>query len=127
SFYEARAVQLASGTYVVRGAHREFGSIVAVDSGGFSPMRASGEGTVQAGGGCALFGPGRLGNQRPFALMGRLDDLAPALDSDRVVWVQGSLSGFTLCGSFGSRPAIRVEAAEIRDGSSGEYYSDHED
>ncbi len=124
SFYEARALQLTAGHYTVRGEHREFGRIVALDSGRFSRMRASGEGTVGAGDGCALFGPGRLGNQRPFALIGDLDLVGTALDSDRVVWIRGALSGFTLCGSFGSRPAIRIERAEIRDGTSEDYYAD---
>ncbi|MDH3297547.1 MAG: hypothetical protein OEM96_04625 [Gemmatimonadota bacterium] len=126
SFYEARALRLTAGTYLVRGAHREFGQIVALDSGRFSVMRASGEGTVQAREGCALFGPGRLGNQRPFALLGSLDQLGPALDTDRVVWVRGALSGFVSCGDFGSRPAIRVESVEVREGTSEEYYADHE-
>lgn len=127
SFYEARALQLAAGLYIVRGERREFGRIVAVDSGSFSRMRAQGEGTVQTGDGCALFGPGRLGNQRPFALIGDLDLVRAAFDSDRVVWIRGPLSGFTLCGSFGSRPAIRIELAEIRDGTSAEVYADNLD
>ena len=124
SFYEARPLRLAAGTYVVLGARRSFGRIVAVDSGRFSRMRVSGEGTVRARGGCTLFGPGRLGNQRPFALIGETQDVAAALDTDRVVWIRGTLSGFSLCGSFGSRPSIRVVEGMIRDGTSEDYYED---
>lgn len=127
SFYEARPLRLAAGTYVVRGVRRTFGRIVAVDSGGFSRMRVSGEGTVRARGGCILFGPGRLGNQRPFALIGDAQEAAAALDADRVVWIRGTLAGFSLCGSFGSRPAIRVAEVTIRDGTSEDYYSDSVD
>ncbi len=127
SFYEARPLRLAAGSYVVRGAQRTFGRIVAVDSGSFSLMRVSGEGTVRARGGCTLFGPGRLGNQRPFALIGHARDVAAALDIDRVVWIRGTLSGFSMCGSFGSRPSIRVAELMIRDGSSEDYYADRAD
>ncbi len=125
SFYEARPLRLAAGTYVVLGAQRTFGRIVAVDSGRFSRMRVFGEGTVRARGGCTLFGPGRLlGNQRPFALVGDVQEVAAALDTDRVVWIRGTLSGFSLCGSFGSRPTIRVVEMTIRDGTSEDYYAD---
>lgn len=124
SFYEARPLELSAGSYDVLGDGRTFGRIVAVDSGGFSRMRSSGEGTVDAGGGCTLFGPGRLGNQRPFALLGDIPEVAAVSGSNRVVWIEGSLTGFTLCDSFGSRPAIRVEGWEIRDGTSEDYYND---
>ena len=124
SFYEARPLRLVAGTYVVLGARRTFGRIVAVDSGRFSLMRVSGEGTVRNRGGCTLFGPGRLGNQRPFALVGDIGDVTEALDADRIVWIRGTLSGFSLCGSFGSRPAIRVVEMLIRDGTSEDYYAD---
>lgn len=124
SFYEAHPLRLTAGTYLVLGARRTFGRIVAVESGRFSRMRVFGEGTVRARGGCILFGPGRLGNQRPFALVGDTREVAPALDTDRVVWIRGTLSGFSLCGSFGSRPAIRVVEVTIRDGTSKDYYED---
>jgi hypothetical protein len=124
SFYQARPMQLDQGTYAVVGERQIFGQIVALDSGSFSRMRVSGEGTVRTSGGCTLFGPGRLGNQRPFALVGNTDEITEALGADRIVWIRGKLSGFSLCGSFGSRPAIRVEEATIRDGSSEDYYAD---
>jgi len=124
SFYQARAMQLDQGTYSVVGERQTFGQIVALDSGSFSRMHVSGEGTVRASGGCTLFGPGRLGNQRPFALVGNTGLITGSLDADRVVWIRGTLSGFALCGSFGSRPAIRVEETAIRDGSSEDYYAD---
>jgi hypothetical protein len=56
--------------------------------------------------------------------VGNTDEITEALGADRVVWIRGKLSGFSLCGSFGSRPAIRVEEATIRDGSSEDYYAD---
>jgi hypothetical protein len=124
SFYEARPLQLSTGTYSIRSDARIFGQIVAVDSGSFSRMGVAGEGTVDAGGGCTLFGPGRLGNQRPFALLGDVGGVAAVSGSNRVVWIQGDLSGFTLCGSFGSRPAIRVKDWAIREGTSEDYYND---
>ena len=124
SFYEALALQLPAGTYSVLSGARTFGRIVALDSGTFSRMGTMGEGTVDAGGGCTLFGPGRLGNQRPFALLGDIGEVASASGSNRVVWIRGELSGFTLCGSFGSRPAIRVSDWEIREGTSEDYYND---
>ena len=124
SFYEARPLRLEAGTYVVLGARRTFGRIVAVESGRFSRMRVFGEGTVRARGGCILFGPGRLGHQRPFALVGAALEVTPALDADRVVWIRGTLSGFSMCGSFGSRPAIRIVEVKIRDGASEDYYAD---
>ena len=124
SFYEARPLQLPEGTYTIRSESRIFGQVVAVDSGSFSRMGAVGEGTVDVGGGCTLFGPGRLGNQRPFALLGDIGDVTTVAGSNRVVWVRGDLSGFTLCDSFGSRPAIRVSEWEIRDGASEDYYND---
>ena len=87
-------------------------------------MHVSGEGTVRARGGCTLFGPGRLGNQRPFALRGDVGEVTEALDADRVVWIRGTLSGFSSCGSFGSRPTIRVDETAIREGTSSDYYAD---
>ncbi len=124
SFYEARPMRLLTGTYVVLGDRQTFGRIVALDSGTFSRMHVSGEGTVRARGGCTLFGPGRLGNQRPFALRGDVGEVTEALDADRVVWIRGTLSGFSSCGSFGSRPTIRVDETAIREGTSSDYYAD---
>lgn len=117
-------MRLEPGTYVVRSERQTFGQIVALDSGSFSLMRVSGEGTVRARGGCTLFGPGRLGNQRPFALIGGIGGVEEALETDRVVWIRGTLSGFRSCGSFGSRPAIRVDETQIRPGTSRDYYAD---
>ena len=100
----------------------ELGTITATDSGSFSRMRASGEGTVSRAGGCLLFGPGWIGNQRPFALRGAPDAVAAESESGRRVWITGLLSGFTLCGSFGSRPVIEVDRARVTDGRVDDYY-----
>ncbi len=126
SFYEARPVRLPRpGTWSVRTAQgRDLGAIVAVDSGSFSPMRAIGEGTLHSAGGCLLFGPGWIGNQRPFALQGVTDGLDPLAGTDRRVFVDGRLAGFTLCGAFGSRPVIRVSRATVTDSTGAQYYSD---
>ncbi len=126
SFYEARPLQLpAPGTWRVRTADGgDLGSIVAIDSGSFSPMRAVGEGTLRTAGGCLLFGPGWIGNQRPFALRGAPEELAPLSGTDRRVWVEGRLAGFTLCGAFGSRPVIQVRAASVTDSTGAQYYPD---
>lgn len=124
SFYEARPLELPAGTYTVVSDSRIFGRVVALDSGSFSRMRTVGEGTVDSGGGCTLFGPGRLGNQRPFALRGNVAEIADVAGLDRVVWLRGELAGFTLCGSFGSRPAIRVREWRITEGESEAYYND---
>lgn len=124
SFYEAVPLQIESaGTYrVLTGDGRRLGELVAVDSGGFSPMRAIGVGTMRRAGGCQLFGPGWAFNQRPFALR----DAPPAIeeldDPDRVVFVSGRLAGYTQCGSFGSRPAIAVDRAELTDADIDDYY-----
>ncbi len=124
SFYEARPLRVESpGRYPVRTAEgRALGGIVAVDSGAFSPMRALGEGTVAQVGGCVLFGPGWLRNQRPFALRGASPDLGSVEGTDRLVRVRGTLRGFTLCGSYGSRPVIEVDEMAISDLSAEEYY-----
>lgn len=125
SFYEVRALELPPGTYTLRAGEDEFGRIVALESGTFAPMHAAGLGTVERAGGCLLFGPGQLGNQRPFALIGRADRLGgldPAVGSRRLVHVRGTLAGFTLCGSFGSRPAIRVSEARLLDREADDYY-----
>lgn len=125
SFYEARPLVLEqSGTYRVRAeGGRELGRLVAVDSGSFSRLRTHGEGTVREIAGCTLFGPGWLGNQRPFALRGAPPGvLEEAEDRKRIVHVEGPLAGFTLCGSFGSRPAIRVDTAWVEERGIEDYY-----
>lgn len=127
AFYEVRALALPAGRYVVRAGAVELGGIVALAEGAFSAMRAAGSGTVERAGGCILFGPGQLGNQRPFALVGppgQLEALDGALGTRRLVDVRGTLSGFTLCGSFGSRPAIRVSEARALERSADDYYEE---
>ena len=126
SFYEARALEIPSpGVWKVRTLDgRNLGSFVAVDSGSFSPMRAIGEGTLHSAGGCLLFGPGWIGNQRPFALRGDTAGLAAASGSDRRVRLDGHLAGFTLCGAWGSRPVIRVDSASVSDSTGLQYYDD---
>lgn len=127
SFYEVRAMELPRGDYSVRVGGAELGRIVSVEDGTFSPMRAAGLGTVERAGECLLFGPGQLGNQRPFALIGGaelLGELDPAVGTRRLVNVRGTLAGFTLCGSFGSRPAIRVSEARSLDREADDYYEE---
>lgn len=124
SFYEARPLRLArAGTYaVLTGGGRRLGELVAIDSGAFSRMRAVGFGTIRRAGGCQLFGPGWAYNQRPFALRGAPSRLAGLDDPDQVVLVDGHLAGYTLCGSFGSRPAIAVQAFEVTEERASDYY-----
>jgi hypothetical protein len=125
SFYEARPVRVPrSGTWSVRTLEgRDLGEIVAIDSGSFSPMRAAGEGTVHSAGGCLLFGPGWIGNQRPFALRNAPEGLERQAGTDRRIHVDGRLEGFTLCGAFGSRPVIRVGTATVTDSTGAQYYT----
>ena len=127
SFYEARPMRLPrSGNWSIRTAEgRDLGAIVAIDSGSFSPMRAIGEGTLHTAGGCLLFGPGWIGNQRPFALRGVPAGLDRHAGTDRRVYVDGHLAGFTLCGPFGSRPVIRVSRAAVTDSMGAQYYTDY--
>ena len=129
SFYQARPVRLPrSGTWSIRTAGgRDLGAIVAIDSGSFSPMRAIGEGTLHSAGGCLLFGPGWIGNQRPFALRGAPQALNRQAGTDRRILVDGRLEGFTLCGAFGSRPVIRVSRATVTDSTGAQYYTDQSD
>lgn len=128
AFYEARPLQIeAAGTYRVSAGGLDLGSIVAVDSGRFSPMRSRGEGTVAEAGGCLLFGPGWVGNQRPFVLRGAPAEIRSEVDSGRRVHVVGDLLGFSLCGAFGSRPVIVVDTAWVTDRRIGDYYSDGQD
>ncbi len=124
AFYEARPLQIeGAGRYRVSGGGLEFGEIVAVDSGRFSPMKARGEGTVAEAGGCLLFGPGWVGNQRPFVLRGAPPEIRSEVDTGRRVHVVGVLAGFSLCGAFGSRPMIAVDTAWVTDRQIEDYYS----
>lgn len=124
SFYEARPISIERpGRYPVRTADgRELGTLVVVDSGRFSPMRAVGEGTLDTAGGCLLFGPGWMGNQRPFALRGATETLRRDAETDRIVHVEGRLAGFSMCSWYGSRPTIRVETARVTDRRGVDYY-----
>ena len=126
-FYEVRALRLPAGSYAVRAGDRVLGRIESRPAGPFSAMRAVGTGTLREAGGCVLFGPGRIGgNQRPFALRGTaLRGIPPAaLDGRRLVFVRGTLAGFTLCGAFGSRPVIRVLELEVDDRTADDYYAE---
>lgn len=124
-FYEVRALRLPAGSYAVRAGPDVLGRIVSLEDGRFSAMRTSGVGMVAPAGGCVLFAPGQLGNQRPFALRGNDDArarLEPLLGTRRLVEVRGTLSGFTLCGDFGSRPVIRVSELRALDRTADDYY-----
>jgi len=123
AFYEARPLEIeAPGRYRVFADGRELGRIVAVDSGRFTPMKARGEGTVTEAGGCLLFGPGWVGNQRPFVLHGAPEAIRSESDTGRRVHVSGVLAGFSMCGSFGSRPTIVVDTAWVTEQRVEDYY-----
>ena len=123
AFYEARPLRIEeAGRFRVSADGLALGEIVAVDSGRFSPMRARGEGTVAEGGGCLLFGPGWVGNQRPFVLRNAPDEVRSEADTGRRVHVVGTLAGFGLCGAFGSRPVISVDTAWVTDRKIEDYY-----
>lgn len=124
SFYEARPIAIERpGRYPVRTADgRGLGTLVAVDSGRFTPMRAIGEGTLETAGGCVLFGPGWIGNQRPFALRAAPPALEAEVETGRVVHVEGRLAGFSLCSWYGSRPAIQVDTAWVTERFGADYY-----
>jgi hypothetical protein len=126
AFYEVRPLRIdTAGRYTVstEGGF-DLGHIVAVDSGSFSTMRARGEGTVTEAGGCLLFGPGWVGNQRPFVLRNAPAEIRDETDSGRRVHVVGTLAGFSLCGVFGSRPVIKVDTAWVTDRRTEQYYSE---
>ena len=124
AFYEALPLQIdTAGQYRVDADGLELGRIVAVDSGRFSSMKARGEGTVAEAGGCLLFGPGWIGNQRPFVLRGAPADVRSEAGTGRRVHVVGTLVGFSLCGPFGSRPVIVVDSARVTDRRIEDYYS----
>lgn len=113
SWYRVRSMEVERpGRYPVRaGGGWDAGTLVAVDSGRFSVLTARGLGTLRAGGGCVFFGPGWANNQRPFALRGLSPGLERLAGTDTLVHVVGRLIGYSLCGGFGSRPAIRVDSA----------------
>ncbi len=123
AFYEARPFQIDTvGSYDVHAGDLDLGGIVVVDSGRFSPMRARGEGTVTEAGGCLLFGPGWVGNQRPFALRGAGPAIRAEVDSERRVHIVGDLAGYRLCGPFGSRPVIAVDTSWVTNRTVDDYY-----
>jgi hypothetical protein len=124
SFYEARPIRIERpGHYAVSTAEGlHLGTLVATEEGSFSRMRTVGEGTLRSVAGCWLFGPGWAANQRPFALLGAPDEIREQAGSDRVVHVEGTLLGFTMCGWYGSRPSIRVDTAWVTDRASADYY-----
>lgn len=123
SFYEAPPLRIERpGRYPVRASGREFGTLVVVEEGEFSPVTARGEGTLRRAGGCLFFGPGWANNQRPFALQGDTRGLDRWAGTDTVVWVRGRLSGFAMCGPYGSRPRILVEEARATDRAGEDYY-----
>lgn len=115
SFYVPRAMRVEKpGRYpVLTPEHAALGAVVAVDSGGFSPLRTIGEGTVRRGGGCLLFGPGWASNQRPFSLHDVPARIAALAGTDSVVRVVGQLAGFDECGGLGSRPVIAADSASV--------------
>jgi len=123
SFYEARPLRIErAGTYAVRTAEgRDLGTLVATDSGPFTPIRTRGDGTVREVGGCLLFGPGWIGNQRVFTLAGAPRAVRDASE-DLIVHVRGTLRGFSSCGSWGSRPRIRVDTAWVTDRRADDWY-----
>ncbi|UCG75089.1 MAG: hypothetical protein JSV95_10115 [Gemmatimonadota bacterium] len=124
SFYHARPFAIErAGSYRLRTRRGlDLGTITAIDSGRFSPMVAVGEGTVRSVGGCWLFGPGWASNQRPFALRDAPPEITAEAGTDRVVFIRGAFAGFTLCGSWGSRPSIRVEIARVTERYGRDYY-----
>ena len=124
SFYEARPVIIdRPGTYTVRSDDgREFGTMVATDSGPFSAIYVRGDGTLREIAGCILFGPGWVGNQRLFSLSGTPPDVRAVAGSDRIVHVRGVLRGFASCGSWGSRPRIRLDTAWVTDRDASDWY-----
>ncbi|MDX1393884.1 MAG: hypothetical protein R3195_05820 [Gemmatimonadota bacterium] len=124
SFYEARPLAIDSaGAYPVTTADgRELGTLVATDSGPFSGIVTIGEGTVREAAGCVFFGPGWIGGQRIFALTGVPEPVRRVAGSDRVVYVRGTLRGFSFCGNWGSRPRIRVDTAWVTDREAADWY-----
>lgn len=126
SWYQVRALELdRPGRYPVHtGDGWEAGTLVTVDSGRFSALAARGLGTLRAGGGCIFFGPGWANNQRPFALRGLPPELERLAGTDTLVHVVGRLLGYSLCGGFGSRPAIRVDSARAAGRTGESWYAE---
>ncbi|MGH7542250.1 MAG: hypothetical protein ACRELC_14750 [Gemmatimonadota bacterium] len=124
SFYEARALSIRRpGRYAVTTAQGlDLGTLVVTDSAPFTRIRALGLGTVREVAGCRLFGPGWIGNQRVFALSGAPEAVRREAGSDRVVHVDGTVVGFTLCGWYGSRPTIRVDTAWATERRASDWY-----
>lgn len=124
SFYQVRAMTVEEpGSYRVRAEDGSaLGTLVAVDTGAFSAMGTRGWGTLRTGGGCLFLGPGWAANQRPFALRGAPEELRGVAGTDTLVWVEGRLVGFALCGGYGSRPAIRVDRARVTDSIGADWY-----
>lgn len=123
-WYQVRALRIdRPGRYRVRSAGgRSFGTLVAADTARFTAMSARGLGTLGRGGGCVFFGPGWVGNQRPFALRGLADGLGRLAGTDTLVHVVGRLVGYSLCGGFGSRPTIRVDSARATGRTGDDWY-----
>lgn len=123
SFYEAGPMRIeAPGNYRVVASGTDFGALTVVEEGEFSPLRARGWGTLRRAGGCIFLGPGWVGNQRPFSLQGETGPLERVVGTDTLVWVSGRLSGFSLCGPYGSRPRIVVDSAVVTDRTGEDYY-----
>lgn len=124
SFYQVRPLRLErAGRYHIRArGGGDLGTLVAVDSGRFSPMTTRGAGTLRAGGGCVFLGPGWATNQRPFALRNLPERLRRLAGTDTLVHVEGQLVGYSLCGGFGSRPSIRVDTARATGRTGADWY-----
>lgn len=123
SFYQVRALRIdRPGRYEIRSGGRSLGALVASDSGRFSAMTARGLGTLRSGGGCVLLGPGWASNQRPLALRDPPERVRRLADTDTLVHVEGRLIGFSLCGGFGSRPAVRVDSARATGRTAADWY-----
>ncbi len=122
-FYEARPLEISTpGSYPVRtSTGLDLGTLVATDSGQFSSVYTWGEGTIREVAGCWFFGPGWIGGQRIFVLSS-LPTEVQQVGTDRIVYVRGRLRGFASCGSWGSRPRIRVDTAWVTDRRVGDVY-----
>lgn len=124
SWYRVRPLRIdRPGRYrIVDGDGRRLGTLVAAESARFSAMSARGLGTLGVGGGCVFLGPGWTDGQRPFALRGLPPELERLAGTDTLVHVVGRLVGHSLCGGYGSRPAIRVDSARATDRTGASWY-----